>query len=251
MHSSPRRGADRPQLLLRTQCLAAAAKEQRARHGRPRLAETPGRANPRRRRQRRDLRATRRPGIPRNADRRGYRAGVSQPELGDEELLACWHDVRTGIARMQARVEQVLEDTGVPVQWFPVLHLLNIAEDHRVPMSVLARDVGMTSGGFTKLADRMARERIIDRRGSDVDRRVVHASLTDTGLALAQRVGRVYVDALRSGVLAVISVAELQAAAEVMRRLGAAPAPPEGADNVVTARDPALPERRGRGRERE
>ena len=67
-----------------------------------------------------------------------------------------------------------------------------------MPMSVLARDVGMTSGGFTKLADRMARDGIIDRRGSDTDRRVVHASLTEVGLELAQRVSNVYVDALRA-----------------------------------------------------
>ncbi len=197
---------------------------------------------------------------------RRYGFGVSESGLGDDELLAYWHDVRTGVARTQQRVEHVLEDTGVPVQWFPVLHLLHIAEEHRMPMSVLARDVGMTSGGFTKLADRMARDGIIDRRGSDIDRRVVHASLTTEGLQLAQRIAHVYVGALRSTVLEVATVHELRAAAAVMKRLGADPAlravaadPADPADlvdpadpaNVLTARDPALPDRRGRGRERE
>jgi DNA-binding MarR family transcriptional regulator len=180
---------------------------------------------------------------------------VSETGLSDDELLAYWHDVRTGVARTQQRVEHVLEDTGVPVQWFPVLHLLHIAEDHRMPMSVLARDVGMTSGGFTKLADRMARDGIIDRRGSDTDRRVVHASLTSEGLALAKRVAHVYVGALRSTVLQVVTAKELRAAAVVMERLAADPAlravVTEPASTVLTARDPALPERRGRGRERE
>ncbi|MDQ6848888.1 MAG: MarR family transcriptional regulator [Actinomycetota bacterium] len=45
-----------------------------------------------------------------------------------------------------------------------MLHSLLRAEDHRSPMSALAREVSMTSGGFTKLADRMARGGLIDRR---------------------------------------------------------------------------------------
>jgi DNA-binding MarR family transcriptional regulator len=197
----------------------------------------------------------------------------------DADLLAAWHRVRTGAARAQLRIDRALEDAGVPAQWFPVLHLLLGADDHRLPMSMLARDSAMTSGGFTKLADRMAREGLIDRRGSDVDRRVVHASLTADGLALAQRVSAVYAAALRAEVLGAVSPEDLAVAAQVLGRLQVAvpaevptdpptqtpadaPAAAEdgaGADPGTqaagkaprTARDPALPDRRGRGRERE
>ena len=59
--------------------------------------------------------------------------------------------------------------------YFAVLTLLLDSEDQRLPMSRIARDLAMTSGGFTKLADRMARDGLIDRRGSSGDRRVVFA----------------------------------------------------------------------------
>jgi DNA-binding MarR family transcriptional regulator len=182
-------------------------------------------------------------------------ADGEEGDIADEDLVAYWHDLRTGVLRAQHRIDRTLEEAGVPAQWFPVLHLLLQADGHRMPMSVLARDVAMTSGGFTKLADRMAREGLIDRRGSATDRRVVNAALTAEGLVLARRVVDVYVRAVRAEVLRVVAATDLIAVAGVVAHLGAEPPGVTGVgavhDEAVKPRDPALPERRGRGRERD
>ncbi len=179
-------------------------------------------------------------------------SAVSDAEIRDEDLVDQWHTVTSGVKWAERRVAKVLEDFGVSAQSFAVLHSLLRAEDHRSPMSVLAREVSMTSGGFTKLADRMAREGLIDRRGSADDRRVVHSMLTSEGLALAQAATRLYQDALRECLLGVISPVDLVSAAATMRALGADRGQVDDPSELVaTERNAALPDRRAQSRSRE
>ncbi|HVU91206.1 MAG TPA: MarR family transcriptional regulator, partial [Jatrophihabitans sp.] len=122
-------------------------------------------------------------------------------DVSDEELTEYWHEIVTATGRLHRLLDADLEAAGVPPQWYPALDLLLRAPEHRLPMSTLARELTMTSGGFSKLADRMAAEGLIDRRGTTDDRRVVHATLTGDGLVHARRARDVYVDALRRRLL--------------------------------------------------
>jgi DNA-binding MarR family transcriptional regulator len=175
---------------------------------------------------------------------------VTSPEMSDEDLLASWELVTHAVARTQERVLSGIEDAGLPSQWVAALHLLLRTTDHRLPMSRLARDLSMTSGGFTKLADRMGQEGLIDRRNSAGDRRVVYAELTEAGLRLARRTERQYKMALREHVLDVLTPEALLTLAQSARALNEAHADavePTRAPKAGPERDPALPDRRARG----
>ena len=120
----------------------------------------------------------------------------------DEELVTSWGVLMESLLRTQDRILHSVEaEGGVPAQWFTVLHILLTADGHRLPMGRLAAELSMTGGGFTKLADRIAREGLIDRRNSVGDRRVVYAELTEAGLQLAKRGEAVYREQLRIHVL--------------------------------------------------
>jgi DNA-binding MarR family transcriptional regulator len=180
---------------------------------------------------------------------------VTEPDIGDADLVARWEIIVDSVARTQRQLLKRIEESGVPAQWFAVLHLLLRVPDHRMPMSLLARDLAMTSGGFTKLADRMASEELIDRRGSSGDRRVVYAALTDRGRQVARRATREYQRALRANVLDVLSMSDLNTLTELMSALHRAHGTDsdEGVDatrNDGSRRDPDAPDRRMRGRER-
>jgi DNA-binding MarR family transcriptional regulator len=171
--------------------------------------------------------------------------------MSDEDLLASWERVTRAVARTQERILSGLEEAGLPSQWVTALHLLLRTSDHRLPMSRLARDLSMTSGGFTKLADRMGQEGLIDRRNSSGDRRVVYAELTEAGLRLARRTERQYKAALREYVLGVLSAETLRALADTAQALNDAHAEavePARAAKAAPERDPDLPDRRARGR---
>jgi DNA-binding MarR family transcriptional regulator len=179
----------------------------------------------------------------------GYGERVTSPDMSDDDLLVSWELVTRAVARTQERVLSRIEEAGLPSQWVTALHLLLRTGDHRLPMSRLARDLSMTSGGFTKLADRMGQEGLIDRRNSSGDRRVVYAELTETGLQLARRTERQYKLALREHVLGVLSSDALLALAHSAQALNEAHADadePVRSPKAAPERDPSLPDRRTR-----
>ncbi len=172
----------------------------------------------------------------------------------DDDLAASWDLIRDGVAATQRRILAEIEKDGLPGQWFEVLRLLLGTSEHRMAMSALARDLAMTAGGFTKLADRMAREGLIDRRNSSGDRRIVYATLTPKGLRQAKSSAALYQAGLREHVLGVLSPSRLTELTAAVRLLRDAPASRRRGDEtpdpgiVATERDPALPDRRRRGR---
>jgi DNA-binding MarR family transcriptional regulator len=172
--------------------------------------------------------------------------GLADGAMSDEELLACWLLVTQSVARTQHRVSEQVEQSGIPAQWLVALHLLFEAPGRRLPMSRLARDLGMSSGGFTKLADRMARDGLIDRRGSSADRRVVYATLTPDGARMARQADESFATALREHVLGVVTEADLLRISNVARILGEhhEAAREEEPEPMPTTRDPSLPDRR-------
>ena len=173
-----------------------------------------------------------------------------QPGPPPAELVAEWGQAVDRIQAIQHLIRADIARSGVPAQWFAVLQLLFEAEDGRLPMSMIARKLAMTSGGFTKLADRMAREGLIDRRSASADRRVVYATLTDRGRERAETAARAYGEAVHSHVLRALDVADLHALADIARRLDAEPPSADesaGAEEqfVLEARPVTSPERRG------
>jgi DNA-binding MarR family transcriptional regulator len=147
--------------------------------------------------------------------------------MSDDDLVASWTIIAGAVARTHERILQTIDVGGDSPAWFTVLSLLLRNPEHRLPMNQLARELSMTTGGFTKLADRMGREGLIDRRGSFDDRRVIYATLTDAGLAVAERSDGEYKAALRVHVLDVLTPVRLAALADGAGLLQAAVAGPE------------------------
>jgi DNA-binding MarR family transcriptional regulator len=193
--------------------------------------------------------------IPAGRTRTATVFGVSG-KADDDDLVAQWRGITSGVTRAQRRIDRMVKESGVPAQWFAVLHSLLLAPEHRLPMNALARDLSMTSGGFTKLADRMAVEGLIDRRSSAEDRRVVNARLTAKGLRTAEQATRRHLDALTECLLDVVGSKRLAEAAATLQELGDAHADAAIVEEAAPhpepkRRDPALPDRRGRGRSRD
>ena len=144
---------------------------------------------------------------------------------GDESTaVRDWELVRRVVAGAHQRIlGRVAEDSTFHEPTFGVLRALLHAPHRRLPMSQLAGEAAMTTGGFTRLADRLGSAGLIDRRGSDQDRRVVYATLTATGLREARRLERRYQAALRAEVLGALGPRELRLIAQTLRPLDTAP----------------------------
>jgi DNA-binding MarR family transcriptional regulator len=70
---------------------------------------------------------------------------------------------------------------GISGPFFEVLLRVGRSPGGRLNMSELAQQLGLTSGGTTRLVDRMVAARLVERESCPSDRRVQWVVLSDTG----------------------------------------------------------------------
>lgn len=75
----------------------------------------------------------------------------------------------------------VCDATGLPDTHFEVLLRLGRSPGEQLTMSALAAQLGVTSGGATRLVDRVAAVGLVERRACATDRRVSYVGLTERG----------------------------------------------------------------------
>jgi DNA-binding MarR family transcriptional regulator len=76
--------------------------------------------------------------------------------------------------------EELDESVGMPLSWFEVL--LRISRSGgQMKMADIADQVVITTGGITKLIDRLIEQGYIKRQPCNEDRRIVWACITDKG----------------------------------------------------------------------
>jgi DNA-binding MarR family transcriptional regulator len=113
----------------------------------------------------------------------------------------------------------VHSDLGLPETWFEVLLRLGRTPEHRLRMTDLAEAVSFSSGGFTRLADRMAKDGLIRRDPDPLDRRAALAVLTDKGAEALDRALTQHVTQLRTHVSGPLSTADRRHLERALRTL--------------------------------
>jgi DNA-binding MarR family transcriptional regulator len=139
---------------------------------------------------------------------------------GDDELSTWWDLVTEGYSAVRERIaDELTTRFDLTPTSFEVLLRLARSPDRRLPMTLLAREAALSSGGFTKLADRLCSAGLIRRAPSDEDRRVIYACLTEHGADVAHRARQVRAELLRRLVLTPLGPDAARALAETMRTL--------------------------------
>lgn len=78
-------------------------------------------------------------------------------------------------------------EAGLPHVWFEVLVRLARSEGGQMTMSALAEEVALTTGGITRLIDRIEAAGYVERRPCPTDRRVAYAAITPEGRDVLER----------------------------------------------------------------
>jgi DNA-binding MarR family transcriptional regulator len=136
-----------------------------------------------------------------------------------EPYLSAWQAVLTAHASVVARVEEALQDAGLPpLSWYDVLWAVRRAPGRRVRMAELAGRLTLSRGGLTKLADRLAVAGLLRRQPAEDDGRGLYAVLTDAGEDMLRRMWPVYARVLRETFVETISADEAAAIAAGLHR---------------------------------
>lgn len=111
----------------------------------------------------------------------------------DEPRSRMWRLFRTTYVTVTEQIEQDLEAAGLPpLIWYSVLWTLERAPNHEMRLHELAQEVFLSRSNITRLIDRLEEAGCLCRKRCPVDRRGAYAALTEEGLALRQRMWKVY-----------------------------------------------------------
>jgi DNA-binding MarR family transcriptional regulator len=148
-------------------------------------------------------------------------AAATEPLLGVPEggpLVLFTHLARTALY-LEALQDECLAPSGISFGDYSVLRVLrNIGPPHRLPPSRLAEVVLRTTGGMTKIVDRLERAGLVERERDPLDRRGVLVRLTRRGAAVSDRASEAYTVG-RARILARLDPAEVDELDAAIARL--------------------------------
>lgn len=142
------------------------------------------------------------------------------PVADDDEVVTWWGLVIEGyVATQEALMGEIAERFDLAPPTFDILLRLVRTPGHQMPMTRLATEAALSSGGFTKVADRMVAAGLIRRSPSPADRRVTFACLTEHGRDVAEKARQACAEILRRRVLDPLGPEGAVSLAETMRAL--------------------------------
>jgi DNA-binding MarR family transcriptional regulator len=141
----------------------------------------------------------------------------------DDALITTFGRLVEVEGRLERRLGADLEARcALPHAWFEVLVRLARSENGQLTMGALAEQVTLTTGGVTRLVDRMDAAGYVERLPCPTDRRVAFAAITETGRKKLAEASEVHAANLRE-VFSGFSSRELSLLDSLLDRLRAVP----------------------------
>jgi MarR family transcriptional regulator, 2-MHQ and catechol-resistance regulon repressor len=130
------------------------------------------------------------------------------------------------LVEANARLERVMarslaREVDISLVYLEVLLRIARSPGRQLAMGELAEQISLTSGGVTRVVDRMVSADLIDRETSTTDRRVSYLGLTAHGGATLERALRVHLADLDEHLVSRLSATELATLVKILDKLRA------------------------------
>ena len=141
------------------------------------------------------------------------------PRYEDERIVAYGLFIK-GFATVHRHISESMEErAGLPLPWFELLLRIAQSDDGRLKMSELARHLFLTTGGVTRLVDRIVEAGLVVRQPCPTDRRVQWVGLTDLGHVEFERAVTCHLADLDRCFIGPLSADELAALTHTLAKL--------------------------------
>jgi DNA-binding MarR family transcriptional regulator len=149
----------------------------------------------------------------------GTHAVTSTPAVQDERitLMGLLVEVHARLARILG--SELEARCGLPLSWYDVMIRLGRSPDGFLTMTRLAAEVSLTSGGITRLVDRMVDAGYLERRSCPTDRRSVFVALTPAGERMLAEATAEHLSGLDRHLVGVLDPDERAALEAILRKL--------------------------------
>jgi len=123
-------------------------------------------------------------------------------------------------ARLARDLDEVLErECALPLAWFEVLLRLRQSDEGRLKMSQMADAIVHSTGGTTRLIDRLTEANYVRREQCASDRRAVYVAITSPGNEKLDEALRVHLSYLDAHLAARLSCDERTALTSLLSKL--------------------------------
>lgn len=143
----------------------------------------------------------------------------AEPRWLDEIEMRAWAVFIATQGDLMSALEADLAPTGLTHGDYQVFAYLSIAEDQAMRMCDLADALQLSPSGLTRRLDGLVKAGWVARRGSDDDRRVMLAVLTDAGREKLASAAPVHVESVRARVIDHLDAADLEAMAAIFTKI--------------------------------
>lgn len=146
-------------------------------------------------------------------------AKISPMGACDDPRIHAYGVTLEALARLSKVFDRSLRDTvGLGQGWFEALLRIE-RSGGSMTMGTLAEQVSLTSGGVTRMVDRLSEAGYAERRNCDSDRRVQYVAITEAGREKLMEGVDVHLEDLSREFTGRMSDHELEIITEVMDRL--------------------------------
>ena len=157
----------------------------------------------------------------------GAEEGAGQPggtcgvldQMSDERIRLMGLIVRTHRRLTESLGRELEQNIGIPLVFFDVLIHVGGAPDRRLTMSRLSADVALTTGGVTRLVDRMVEAGLVARENCPSDRRSIYVVLTPEGQAVLDRAVAEHIDGIDRHLMAHLSAGDRAALEDALQKV--------------------------------
>ena len=117
-------------------------------------------------------------------------------QMDDDRIRLMGLIVRTQRRLTESLGRELEQSVGIPLVFFDVLIHVGAAPESRLTMSSLSTDVALTTGGVTRLVDRMVDAGLVARQNCPSDRRSIYVVLTPEGRTVLERAVAQHVESI-------------------------------------------------------
>jgi MarR family 2-MHQ and catechol resistance regulon transcriptional repressor len=145
---------------------------------------------------------------------------MEEQRLIDDERITSYGRLFEAHARLTHLLGKELEAAvGLPLPWYGVLLHLGRSPGGYRPMGELIAATTFTSGGVTRLVDRMEQAGLVERRPCPTDRRVQYVGLTDRGWGTLQHATEVHLRGIQEHMIGRLEPEEVTRLDAILARL--------------------------------
>lgn len=144
---------------------------------------------------------------------------ISATRWLDDTEMSAWRSYIETQSDLNNAIDADLVPTGLTLGDYQVLVFLSEADDRRMRMCDLADMLQLSPSGLTRRLDGLVRRGWVERQGSDVDRRVMLAVLTERGFTQLENAAPAHVDSVRRRLVDVLDRDELEALSTIFGKI--------------------------------